>query len=580
MMEWMCNRSHYLFIISLVRLLFRINSNSRTMTSCHRCLQSSIWSLLLLQVLLVSNAAAECVLSDPIAIADEGLFLQHVKNVQEGTYTMKLTYTGGQAWIGIGINTDSNSKMTPANAVIGRADLGDTSQRVLYYNMFSDAEDASGVVAYSTSTLKDASFVQDSAGSVLTFTQDLSEMGATDESSWIFAVGLADNQWVGKHKVHGSFQLSLADNCVTTTVTDSPSVIPTNPPVDSSGAGQADMDGNNLSTETPTPGATETPPATSEEKEEKEEEEEEEQEEQQEEEEEEEEEQEEDAATTSQPIPADPSFVVSSANSNKGQSSGIVLNDTTHPEKTLWLAHGIILAIAWGVCAPLGIGASILRNALRSHCSGIAALSNWYSLHFYLNTLTIVLTIIGFLLGVIATQREGKEHFHDYAHHKAGLAIVILVVLQGLAGYLRPGMPQAAQPALKESAPSTTSRDGYVEKSPEELEMVLSVVSASKENSDAVPSTPTRPIFSNHGNNGSNDKPSPLPPKSMYRLAWEWTHRLGGVVLVGLAWYNCHTGIEWQVENWNESMDWTSVFWGITAGISGAMFVLAYVVRV
>ena len=70
--------------------------------------------------------------------------------------------------------------------------------------------------------------------------------------------------------------------------------------------------------------------------------------------------------------------------------------------------------------------------------------------------------------------------------------------------------------------------------------------------------------------------------QSRLRTGWEWTHRLLGVVLIALAWYNCHTGIEWQIENWEEgeeSKNWIGVFWGITIGISGTIFVMTYVMK-
>lgn len=89
----------------------------------------------------------ECQLSAPMALSnDEDLFLEQVQNAETGTYTMRLIYTGGQSWIGIGVNSEGKSKMTPSMAVIGRADDPATGgASVLHYNMDSDAEDASGV---------------------------------------------------------------------------------------------------------------------------------------------------------------------------------------------------------------------------------------------------------------------------------------------------------------------------------------------------------------------------------------------------------------------------------------------------
>ena len=68
--------------------------------------------------------------------------------------------------------------------------------------------------------------------------------------------------------------------------------------------------------------------------------------------------------------------------------------------------------------------------------------------------------------------------------------------------------------------------------------------------------------------------------KSKARLAWEVSHHFISIVLIGLAWYNCNSGIKLQVENYGESDDLTAVFWGVTGAISGVIFCLAYVVHV
>jgi hypothetical protein len=50
------------------------------------------------------------------------LILEHVKNQDENTYTMRLTYTGGLGWVSIGINSKGDTGMIPATAIIGRVE--------------------------------------------------------------------------------------------------------------------------------------------------------------------------------------------------------------------------------------------------------------------------------------------------------------------------------------------------------------------------------------------------------------------------------------------------------------------------
>jgi len=151
--------------------------------------------------LLFSSVHAEtvCKLSDPVTLDEDGLVtLEQAADKEEGTFTMRLTYYGGQSWIGIGINHDSTAKMTPSTAVIGRMLDGEPS--VLKYDLESSSKDASGVIPMSLQTLQDATFTQTDTTSVLEFTQLLNEdtQVVSDDSVWIYAVGLPDNVWEGE----------------------------------------------------------------------------------------------------------------------------------------------------------------------------------------------------------------------------------------------------------------------------------------------------------------------------------------------------------------------------------------------
>jgi hypothetical protein len=603
------------------------------------------------------DAALDCTLSAPLQLNEGGdLTLQQVANYEDGTFTMKLTYTGGQAWIGIGINSQGKAEMIPSSAVIGRAD-GRNS--VFQYSMTSQSEYGSGVQPRrSSQTLRNASFVQSGSTSTLTFTQMLDEpdFAVADDSMWIFAVGLPNNLWAGRHKIHGSFQYSLT-SCIhvpdtpppspkpaqiptvkptlrptfkpapdptpqpkpsptakptpsptakprqspTAKPSESPIVkstpdptanpslsprdIPTTPgqsvypsqnpylnpssiptvailsptkvpvlyrptaspaptvslgpstkPSESQAPTEAPSETPTTSVPTMSPSASAIPSITpttfpsalptalpS-------------------------------ASPTNEailvdvtPAPVGTTDKVDSsalAGATSGSASqGIVFFDTTQPYKSLWMAHGIVLVIAWGVCAPIGIGAALLRNAV-GKLPG-APNEFWYSIHFCMGILTGAFTIIGFFIAIVATQKEDKKHFKG-AHHKAGLAILILVVVQAIAGYFRPGLSKAGPP-------TPTKED--------------------EEQWNATTTSSSDPL-------SPPPEQAATPAKDSLRLAWEISHRLLGITLLGLAWHNCHTGIEEQVKKWDDSKDWTGVFWGITAGISGLIFVLYYAVRI
>ena len=246
--------------------------------------------------------------------------------------------------------------------------------------------------------------------------------------------------------------------------------------------------------------------------------------------------------------------------------SGLTLLESGSDYRRIWMAHGIILTIAWGVCAPLAIGASILRVPLKERLGQ----DNWFAWHLYLNTSTVLLTIIGFVLAVVAMAKEGNEHFEDL-HHKCGLAIFILVIFQAMAGYCRPHLV-AAKPA-----PDNTS-DTQREVQGAECRSSLAPRTGDCEEQEVAYENPNR-----NPKAPTNPTPDPLvgtsQGKTLTRRVWEVIHRLLGMTLLGLAWFNCTTGIEAQVENFPDVQNWTGVFWVIIAGISGSIFLMALVSR-
>ena len=573
-------------------------------------------------LLQLADAALECYLSSPRTIG-QNLTLQEVMNHEAGTYTMKLTYTGGRSWIGIGINSNKQSKMSPARAVIGRAETGGSAS-VGYYQMTSDSQNGFGILKSSFNTLKRATFEQTDTTSVLTFTQNLAEMRVFDDSMWIFAVGLPNNQWFGKHEIHGSLQFVMSQNCtmvpdptpfptmapvtvtpapspsqtkwatpnpaitlITSPITPSPTLnstsIATEMPTNATGRPIDDFS-NHTSTVPPTKytitfpptmSPTVSTPAPS-------------------------------VAKTSTPTKAPVASTVSPTSSpisegtdptGKGDLSSIFDVDNeesfstsvvSHPDKSLWIAHGILLAIAWGVCAPLGIGASLLKHLIdRRFANG----PSWQLLHFRMNLMTIYLTFFGFVIGEIATWKEGKTHFKESSHHKAGLTIMILVLIQAAAGYFRLGLPRARREISSENGSSNadgvtvkaSNTDGKCEASATTDEEVADVDVSSDSASDITPDEQDNKSQSPSLDVSVDEiiESDALPASRMFDAdsAWKWSHRAMGVLLIFLAWSTCHTGIKWQVKNWEDSLDWTTIFWYPTAMLSGSILILAYMTK-
>lgn len=226
-------------------------------------------------------------------------------------------------------------------------------------------------------------------------------------------------------------------------------------------------------------------------------------------------------------------------------SSGIVLVELKEASRELWMAHGVMMTLAWAVCAPLAIGASVLRVVFDK--MGMAK-GTWYKIHYYGNVMTTLLTICAFLIAVITKRQQTEEGSESTrtTHGKVGISIFILCVLQSAAARFRPGLPKA----------------------PESKEGGASAEKGSAAGKDVeVASAVAKPVTTE------------LPPKSTIRVAWEYGHRVVGITLLGLAWYNCHTGIGLSAVIFEENSDWTGIYWAVVGVIGGLTLVGKVVVR-
>jgi hypothetical protein len=295
--------------------------------------------------------------------------------------------------------------------------------------------------------------------------------------------------------------------------------------------------------------------------------------------------------------------------------SGVIQVQSSADEtRPLWVAHGVLMALAWGVCAPLAIGAVMLRRV-----SFLANGGCWFKIHFYMNVCNVLFTSAGFFLAVAAMNKQGDDHFTENTHTKAGLAIFLVALFQFAVAFLRPDPPKAPTPNVKsiESPADTVSNNSGPERA-SGIEQAVSVfppshnganrssamtVNESEEldlgRDSAATDSDQESVLDGamiegglkscqlHHDGEATNKESELagfeknaPTKSKVRLAWEISHRFIGIALIGTAWFNCTSGIRLQVENYGEEEDHMAAFWGVTAGISGVLVFMAYVVRV
>jgi hypothetical protein len=122
-----------------------------------------------------ASGAVHCTMTDPIVVDRKGeVMLQQYLNEEERTLTMKMTYTGGKAWVGVGINEAGKAQMTPATVVIGWGSPDGSATVPMTYSLSSKAPDTSGVILIPSQTLQNAIFEQTDTTSTLTFVRIIS----------------------------------------------------------------------------------------------------------------------------------------------------------------------------------------------------------------------------------------------------------------------------------------------------------------------------------------------------------------------------------------------------------------------
>ncbi len=216
--------------------------------------------------------------------------------------------------------------------------------------------------------------------------------------------------------------------------------------------------------------------------------------------------------------------------------------------RDLWMIHGVSLGVAWGILVPLSIGSVFLRN----HINVLKSNGRWLRVHLWLATLVAVLTGVGYGVAIIAEERdedgefEENEVFDDDAHSFVGIIVLIMVFLQVIMGFIRP------KPAVIPVSPSTgEKKEGIFED-----EEYHDAEDSSNEMEPAAAENET-------------DTSSTKPKMCTIRKIWEFTHRLFGILLLGLAWFNCHSGIFLFAEYYGPIDYLLRLFWGITGSLSG-----------
>jgi len=200
----------------------------------------------------------------------------------------------------------------------------------------------------------------------------------------------------------------------------------------------------------------------------------------------------------------------------------------------LWAAHGWLMAISWAILIPIGIGASLLRKLIPGNNG------TWFLFHKGFMGFAFLTMTAGFGIAVYTIEKStGSAHFSRGKHGTIGLVVYLFVFIQVLMGILRPSLPR-----------SSTTKSLDVTQRDEDVEASDPSMTDSEETAEM------------------------KPPKSIARRSFEVGHRVLGLGLLGLAWYNCHTGIQILTYYFGEGYDATNAFWGSIGGLCGVILVM------
>jgi cytochrome b561 len=177
---------------------------------------------------------------------------------------------------------------------------------------------------------------------------------------------------------------------------------------------------------------------------------------------------------------------------------------------------------------PLAVGSSIIGRVL-VETFGLPQ-GAWFQIHRGLNMIAAILTLVAFAIAFyLINQLPGAKHFFEITHHFIGLVIFVLTLLQAGAGIFRPHLPHTPEP---DDEQSVADEEAAVEKTAEE---------------------PAK--------------------KSTLRIMWEYGHRIVGVVLLAMAWWQVQNGLGLFAQRFDTS-DLKGVFFAVIGVIVGAVVVL------
>lgn len=212
-----------------------------------------------------------------------------------------------------------------------------------------------------------------------------------------------------------------------------------------------------------------------------------------------------------------------------GDNSSLTVNvmNTESPNKTLWVIHGVLMSVAFGVLIPIGISFSMLRHLFKMSDGGV-----WFNYHMNINMFAVLCIIGAFAIAIYninyeTIDGESPYHFKNVRHRTVGLTVFLIIVLQAVGGICRPELPK--RKSSKREGETSSSLETKVERA------------------------------------------------HFVRKIWEVLHRVVGIGGLGLALYNCNLGINLFQLRFGDQEFTKVIFWSVSAGLLCLIMVMEFI---
>jgi Eukaryotic cytochrome b561 len=239
--------------------------------------------------------------------------------------------------------------------------------------------------------------------------------------------------------------------------------------------------------------------------------------------------------------------VVPKQQNNDDALQNIVVKSEEAPFKTVWIFHGVLMAISWAILLPIGIGCSLVRKLL-------PGTKVWFQLHMFCNGTAFLLMTAAFGLAVYAVEQSGATHFSSTRHQTIGLAIYVLSFVQVVSGIFRPHLP----PQLPSNSTKIMEEGEQAGHHQHDLEA-------------SSPPIKPNPLEQQQQDTNTTNHPT---KKSFARILFELGHRIFGFGLLGLSWYNLYTGILLLTAYYGATYNKIAILWAVIGCVSGLILIL------